>query len=226
MKKIIPIIGICSMLYFSGINSTPAWAKSDYLEVKNGKGHVYTVSENEGNKQLREIAKTTDKEDGWVYAAGKWYDVGESEKEDSVTICLKDAVKYLKKHKGEKEAKFAHVHPKKTAEESIAPPSSYDIFTHGKLKRMLKNSLKMSLISEAHTSHGVWTYDITDALEKDINNAKPGEFNSWRILESMINQETILIFSNKSSSNEEKIEHYISAMKNLGITVSYKTSEK
>lgn len=228
MKKVIPLIGLCSILYFAGINSSLVLAKNDYIKVKNGKGYVYTISENEGNKQVNEVAKTAKKEDAWIYAAGKWYDIGKSEKEDNVLIPLKDVVKLLKKnHKDEKEAKFVHIHPKKYVQEGVAPPSTYDISTHGKLKRMLRDNLQMKLSpSEIYTGDGVWTYEITDSLEEDINNAKPGHFSKWMILESMILRETLLILGNKSSSKEKKIEDYISAVKRLGIIASYKALEK
>lgn len=221
MKKIIPIIGLCSILHFS----SPTLIKDDYIQVKSGKGHVYIVSESEGNKQLHEVAKIAGKEDAWVYLAGRWYDVGTSEQEDNVSINLDYVAKLLKKHKNEKEAKYAHIHPKRTTQGHVAPPSTYDIFTHGKLKRMLKDKLQMKLsASEIYTGDGVWTYDITDSLENDIDNTKLDSLG-WMILSSMILKETLLISGNKSSSKEKKIEDYISAVKKFGIIASYKSLE-
>jgi len=226
MKKIIPIIGLCSLLYFSGINSSPALAKDDYIRVKEGKGHVYMVSESEGSKQLHRVAKTAEKEDAWLYTAGKWYDVGKSEEVDNVRINLEGTVKLMKKHKSEKEAKFVHIHPKKYVGEGGAPPSTYDLVTHGKLKRMLRDKLQMRLVSEVYTGDGVWTYDITGSLEEDIHNASPGKFSKWTVVESMINREALLTLGNESLSKEERIENYISEVKKLGVILSYQPLEK
>lgn len=228
MKKILPIIGLCSILYLSGINSSPALAKDDYIQVKKGKGQVYTVSENEGNKQLHGVAKTAEKEDAWIYTAGKWYDIGESEEEDNVTIPLNNVVNILKKnHKSEKEAKFVHIHPKEGIEERVSPPSVYDLELHGKLKKMFRDKLTMKLVSEVYDGDGVWAYDISDELEKDmLYAARNGGFNKWESIRGSIFIEELFTLRDKELSRKEKIEKYIFAVKKFGVILSYTPLEK
>lgn len=227
MKKIIPIIGLCSILYLSGINSSPALAKDDYIQVKNGKGHVYTVSESEGNKQLHEVAKTAEKEDIWLYTAGKWHDVGKSEEENSALTSLEDIVKFLKKNYAyEEKAKFVHIHPKKIIKERVSPPSVYDIELHGKLKKMLRDKLTMKLVSEVYDGEGVWTYDLSDELEKDIANAARNGFSKWEVTRGSILVEYLFTLRDESLSRKEKIEKYISAVRKHGVVISYTPLEK
>ena len=227
MKKILPIIGLCSILYLSGINSSPALAKDDYIQAKEGEGYIYTVSESEGSKQVHEVAKTAEKEDIWLYVAGKWYDVGVSEEKDNASVYLDGVVKLLKKnHKDEKEVKFVHIHPKKVIEERVSPPSVYDLELHGKLKKMLRDKLTMKLISEVYDGDGVWTYEISDKLEEDILNAAHNSFSKWEITRGNIFIEELFTLRDKELSRKEKIEKYISVVKNLGVILSYTPLEK
>ncbi|MDP2907665.1 MAG: hypothetical protein Q8O03_07015 [Nanoarchaeota archaeon] len=227
MKKILPIIGLCSILYFSGINSSPALTKDDYIQVKNGKGRVYTVSENEGNNQIHQVAKTAEKEDIWVYTAGKWHDVGKSEEENSALTSLEDIVKLLKKNYAhEEKAKFVHIHPKKIIKERVSPSSVYDFELHGKLKKMFRDKLTMKLMSEVYDGNGVWTYDISDGLEKDILNAGNNGFSKWEVTRGSILVEELFTLRDESLSRKEKIEKYISAVRKHGVVISYKPLEK
>lgn len=227
MKKILPIIGLCSILYFSGINSSPALAKDDYIQVKNGKGHVYTVSESEGGNQLHEVTKTAEKEDIWLYVAGKWHDVGKSEEETNASTSLEDIVKLLKKnYANEKKAKIVHIHPKKVIKERVSPPSVYDIELHGKLRKLLRDKLQMKLVSEVYDGDGVWTYDISDELEKDIQNGARNGFSKWEITRGDIFIEELFTLRDESLSRKEKIEKYISAVRKRGVVLSYTPLEK
>lgn len=227
MKKILPIIGLCSILYFSGINSSPALAKDDYIQIKNGKGHVYTVSENEGGKQLHKVAKTAEKEDAWVYVANKWYDIGKSEEETSTLISTKDTVNFLKKnYPDEKRIKFVHIHPKKVIKERVSPPSVYDIELHGKLRKLIRDKLQARLVSEVYDGDGVWTYDISDDLETYIQKAADNGFSKWEITRGSILVEELFTLRDESLSRKEKIEKYISAVKKYGVILSYTPLEK
>lgn len=227
MKKILPILGLCSILYLSGINSSPALAKDDYIQVKEGEGQVYTVSESEGNKQLHEVAKTAKKEDVWLYVAGKWHDIGTSEEENSALVSLNYIANLLEKnYPNEKKVKFVHIHPKEAIEERVFPPSVYDIELHGKLRKMLRDKLQVRLVSEVYDGDGVWNYDISKDLETHIQKAADNSSNEWATTIRSMSVEELFTLRAESLSRKEKIEKYISAVKKLGVILSYTPLEK
>ncbi|MBL7100682.1 MAG: hypothetical protein ISS23_01870 [Nanoarchaeota archaeon] len=258
MKKKLVLFGAISLLTFNIACSATTNRNSrsekpgltgiietNPIKVVKGPGTVYDISINQIQRIYHQFAKTTQKEDVHLYVDGKLYDIGFAEKTGSVIIDSDYTIKLLKeKHPNSKNVIFIHPHPLNNVDsEEIRPPNNQDIWTYATLKTKIRKETGINLEAVIYDGRGVWTYEITEKFESEVNKSilyqkkqleegkapifTTGTGNLYHdIFFTLLNKLEKKILEDNSLSREEQIKKYIEEIKKLDIIFTYTPLEK
>lgn len=148
-----------------GMDHADAFSQ-DTLKVVEGSGRKYHLSQQDGEKQLHLLAKSSNLEDNWILSGETWTDVGIHQKLASVKI---DSVRFLEDINLPQNSTVYgyHIHPVHARTALFAPPSSIDIIFHAQSQKSLKDR-GIFFTSKVCDGYGVWEYTVTDDLANEL----------------------------------------------------------
>ena len=155
--------GLVSLLAVMSVDYRPETT----IRVVQGSGQVYSLSREDGERDLIELARYSDIEDSWIFADNKWYDIGVNETRFGVMSESDSLYQSLVNKTNIAVLFFYHIHPKKsTSTNGFNPPSMQDIEHFLFEKRKFLNLA--NVIGNVVDGNGVWTYDLTNSAKASI----------------------------------------------------------
>lgn len=192
------------------------YTEADTIQVRKGSGSVYSVSYEEGLKEIHNLSLNSRIEDEYLFT-DKWHDVGIDESECSIKND-DEKIKDSLKDKKFRTAPMIHIHPYKN--NVISPPSFADLCSYVEDEEMFSkfNCIPQNLVAD---KSGVWTAVLSEKtksiLSKDYKNP---EYISM-LTEYDDITDSLDKFMNKNKK-DDAIKFAIELYKKLGVTLTYR----
>ena len=221
------------------------------IEIREGGGHLYRVSQDRGERDLHQLARFGDREDAWLYFNDTWLDVGSEEQTKTITLdpgIIESLIEHNLKviqidiPRRSRLVIIYHIHLLGEDKTSFNPPSCEDIYALALLKYQCRRLAGIELVGKVCDGLGMWEFDISRDQENRLclhNDAAdpmkaeelyPDYPPEIALLKQRDAQESFFfelliatrkICQNTELSRNEKIRAYIDSMKELGIIVKY-----
>lgn len=209
-----------------------------HLQARSMPGSVYEATRPFGEKQLDNLAKTSATEDAWLFAMGRWIDIGLDEKAKGVLLDEGTALEALEAA-GRTSATgttFYHIHPFDTDATFVDPPSVQDIQALAFLK-----GDHAEVVGVLFDGRGKWTFDLPPKLAEGILEVRERSSNdddsAWYAFKhgytpippspyALFDMDyTVAVWAAsavaRSTSRAQGIRAFIEGARELGVVVAY-----
>jgi len=192
------------------------------IEVREGAGAVYRRARFQGEMDLTLLAKTVCKEDLWIYASGKWYDVGVNETESTVNRNEEAFERALFQTRGP--VYEYHTHPHDWCPEHDYPGISLEPMSYIDIEEHVLQSERVSwrgrrFFSRVADEHGIWNYSVGSLRRKILDG------NAWNLIEKIqrsLDEREWDIKNMPIRRFDSRLRGYIAAQRRNGLDISYR----
>lgn len=214
------------------------------VEVREGAGHLYNLSQSRGEGDLHRLAVSEEKEDVWLFSNGTWIDIGFDEDATKVLSSFEDIESAIEKLSKDGIDNFPqnlklvyyHIHPRRIYKTGIYPPCIYDIIALALLKDRYAKSVQ-AIAGKLFDGYGRWEFDISDELVQRLYSQEPFFAAALRTSRKWGNEgarrsffighesRARSILSGTDRSRAEIVREYIEAMAEIGVFLTYEEME-
>ncbi len=149
----------------------------EYLDVRDGSGFRYQLSQAAGEAELGELSRRASTEDAWLFIRGTWIDIGYEERAAGVLLDPRAVIAAAQDYaraagigsSGSAESPiYYHIHPFRLDPSVVDPPSLQDIHALTLVKEECRRILKREAVGVVFDGRGRWSFDVTPDLEARI----------------------------------------------------------
>lgn len=232
----------------SRIGSTCASLAADAaLDMQGGKGRAVTLSREQGERRLHDLAATESTEDSWIFVRGCWINVGVARGEDEVECDLTEILAACIPHDvSDAPAMWYHIHPKKNREGELCPPSSIDVVQLVRVNGFLREALRGGISGHVLDGLGAWDFEASSDLQSSLSESSSDSEDlpradraPWTDVASMMispkarsysltlaftlkYESLVIALGNPSLPRAQRVARFIESARDLGVEIHFR----